>query len=75
MMPGTDYGITQSKSWDHPDGDGISPISENSFVTAFSDLRQQQLLERGITIVHEVRKYQNNKLYMSEMSEEDESIC
>ena len=70
MTPATDYGVGQSKSC--PDGDGISPISENSPVTAFSDfrLRQQQLLQR-VTIAREVGKNQNNKLYMPEMSEED----
>ena len=73
MTPGIDYGVGQSKSWDHPDGaDGISPISEDSPLTTFSDfrLRQQQLLQR-VTIAREVGKNQNNKLYMPEMSEED----
>ena len=72
MTPATDFGVAQSRSWGQPTGEGISPLSESSPATAFSDfrLRQQQLLER-VTIAREVGKNQNNKLYKPEMSEED----
>lgn len=75
MTPATDYGVTKSKSWDHPDGNNISPISDASPTTAVSDfrLRQQQLLER-VNVAREVAKDQNNKLYLPEVSDNDKRL-
>ena len=72
LTPVSDYNVAKSKSWDQPDGDSISLISENSPTTTFSDfrLRQQQLLER-VNVAREVAKDQNNTLYLPEVSEDD----
>ena len=68
----TDYGVAKSKSWDHPDGSGVSPVSEISPTTLFNDfrLRQQQLIER-VKVAREVVKTQNNKLYKPQVSQDD----
>ena len=68
----TDYGVAKSKSWDHPDDGGVSPISDISPTTSFNDykLRQQQLLAR-VNIAREVAKDQNNELYKSQVSQDD----
>ena len=68
----TDYGVAKSKSWDHPDGGSVSPISEISPTMSSNDfrLRQQQLLAR-VDVAREVAKDQNNKLYKPQVSRHD----